>query len=350
MTGRDRLTGGDLAAGAVAHESDILRVDDLHVEFPVRRGLLRPPLALRAVSGLSFGIRRGETLGLVGESGCGKSTLVRTILGIHRPTRGAVSYRGMDLSQMSDRRRRAYRWAVQAVFQDPQSSLDPRMTVHDIVAEPLRVSGRYTAARVATVLDQVGLSAAMAGRRPREFSGGQRQRIGIARALALEPEVLVLDEPVSALDVSVQAQVINLLDELQRELGLAYLFIAHDLSVVRHVSDHIAVMYLGKIVETGTRAEVFDTPAHPYTRALLDAIPLADPARRGRPRVRLEGEMPDPADPPTGCAFRTRCPVARPACAELDVRLAPVPAVPAARPAPTVPGAAAGAHLAACPF
>jgi peptide/nickel transport system ATP-binding protein/oligopeptide transport system ATP-binding protein len=315
-------------------EDEVLRVDDLAVHFPLRGGG-----TLRAVDGVDLSLHRGQTLGLVGESGCGKSTLVRTILGLQKPTRGAVTHRGRNLSAMSDRQRRSVRSSLQVVFQDPYSSLDPRMTVHELVAEPLRINRRYSRERIHELFDQVGLSRSMEDRKPSEFSGGQRQRIGIARALALDPEVLVLDEPVSALDVSIQAQVVNLLKTLQRELGLSYLFIAHDLSVVRHVSHDVAVMYLGRIVEQGSRRQVFGSPAHPYTRALLSAVPVPDPRRRGQQRVVLSGELPDPANPPSGCRFRTRCPMAREACASLDPHLEP-----------HTPHGATPGHLAACPF
>jgi len=290
--------------------TDILRVDNLSMHFPGRRG--RP---VRAVDDVSFSIRRGETLGLVGESGCGKSTLVRSILGLHKPTAGTVRLGGDELTRLGDGARRPYRSRMQVVFQDPSTSLNSDMTVHDIIAEPLRINRRYDEARIHELLDQVGMPRDALERKPSEFSGGQRQRIGIARALALKPELLILDEPVSALDVSIQAQVINLLAELQRELGLAYLFIAHDLSVVRHVSHRVAVMYLGRIVEIGTREQVFDDPQHPYTKALLSAIPLPEPRGRAeRSRTLLVGDLPSPANPPSGCPFHTRCPVARDVC------------------------------------
>ncbi|HCX84780.1 MAG TPA: peptide ABC transporter ATP-binding protein [Micrococcales bacterium] len=290
---------------------EVLRVEDLVVRFGVRTPHGRRTLS--AVDGVSLTVARGETLGLVGESGCGKSTLVRTIFGINRPAAGRVEVLGYELDRLSPRRRRAVRNRMQLVFQDPYSSLDPRMTAHDIVAEPLRIVGRYDRDRVVELFESVGLSTDYLQRRPGAFSGGQRQRLGIARALALEPDVLVLDEPVSALDVSVQAQVINVLQDLQERLGLAYLFIAHDLSVVRHISDRVAVMYLGRIVETGPADAVFAHPVHPYTRALLSAAPVPDPRVRGG-RVVLQGELPDPTDRPSGCPFRTRCPIARAEC------------------------------------
>jgi ABC-type glutathione transport system ATPase component len=260
----------------------IVSITDVHVHYPQRTkwGLSAP--AFKAVNGVTFELFPGRTLGLVGESGCGKSTLVKTILGMQKLTSGTVSYKDLVLSKMSDRQRRPLRASIQAVFQDPYSSLDPRLTVHDIVAEPLRINRKYSQARVAEVLDQVGLTPAMAKRRPAEFSGGQRQRIGIARALALKPEILILDEPTSALDVSIQAQVITLLQELQSELQLAYMFVSHDLSVVRHLADDVAVMYQGQFVETGTSASVFANPQHEYTQKLLSSAPIPDPTRRIR--------------------------------------------------------------------
>lgn len=302
---------------------EVIQVEDLAVTFTSRRGL-RAKRTLRALDGITFGVRRGETFGLVGESGGGKSTLVRTLFGINTPDAGRIRILGQDLGTLRARDRRALRNRVQLVFQDPYSALDPRMTAHDIVAEPLRIAGGYTPARVLELLDQVGLTADALTRRPAEFSGGQRQRLGIARALALEPEVLVLDEPVSALDASVQAQVINLLQDLQERLGLSYLFIAHDLSVVRHLADRVAVMHLGKLVEIGATEDVFTTPRHPYTRALIASAPVPDPHVRERTSVLVRGEMPDAANPPSGCSFRTRCPLARPHCAHAAPPLTPV--------------------------
>lgn len=302
---------------------DVLTVQDLVVEFPVR-GPLFSRRMLKAVNGVSLNVAPGETLGLVGESGCGKTTLVRAILGINKPAAGTVAVGGKVLAGLLNGRLRQERARMQMVFQDPYSSLDPRMTVHDIIAEPLRINGRYTAAGVTRLLDQVGLTDAMGRRKPAEFSGGQRQRVGIARALALNPELLILDEPVSALDVSVQAQVINLLQDLQSELGLSYLFIAHDLSVVRQISHRVAVMYMGRIVETGPVAEVFGTTRHPYTQALLSAAPVADPeAAATRRRTVLSGDLPDAANLPSGCSFRTRCAHAMDSCAAVVPPLLP---------------------------
>jgi oligopeptide transport system ATP-binding protein len=300
---------------------DVLRIRDLTVQFPVRTG--RGRRLLTAVDGVSLTLQRGQTLGLVGESGCGKSTLVRTVFGINRPAAGTVEVLGHRMDKLLPRQRKAVRNRMQLVFQDPYSALNPRLTAHDIVAEPLRIVGRYSRARVVELLEAVGLGSDMMPRRPGAFSGGQRQRLGIARALALDPDMLVLDEPVSALDVSVQAQVINLLQDLQRQLGLSYLFIAHDLSVVRHISDHVAVMHLGKIVESGPAGEIFANPVHPYTRALLSAAPVPDPTVPSG-RVALVGELPDPSDRPTGCTFRSRCPIAHDSCADSEPDLVAV--------------------------
>jgi peptide/nickel transport system ATP-binding protein/oligopeptide transport system ATP-binding protein len=300
----------------------IIGVTGLVKHYPITRGRLvrRRAGEVHAVCGVSLELRERETLGLVGESGCGKSTTARSILQLLAATSGSVTFEGQELTTQTRRQLRALRQHVQVVFQDPFASLDPRFPVGEIVAEPLRVHGRWDhragPARLAELFQLVGLNPEHRNRYPHEFSGGQRQRVGIARALALEPKVLVLDEPVSALDVSVQAGVVNLLEDLQDRLGLSYLFIAHDLSVIRHISDRVAVMYLGKLVETGTRSQVYDAPSHPYTQALLSAVPVPDPVvERGRRRILLTGDVPSATSPPAGCRFRTRCWKAQGICA-----------------------------------
>ena len=299
----------------------LLEVRDLKVYFPVTAGIIfqRKVADVKAVDGISFSVRRGETLGLVGESGCGKSTTGKAILQLIRPTAGQVIFEGQDLTKLKGRELRRFRRKMQMIFQDPYASLNPRMSVGSIIAEPLTIhklaKGKEKKERVQELLQTVGLNPYFANRFPHEFSGGQRQRIGIARALAVSPDFIVCDEPVSALDVSIQAQIINLLEDLQERFGLTYLFIAHDLSVVRHISDRVAVMYLGHIMELTDRDTIFENPLHPYTRALLSAVPIPDPeVERKRERIILVGDVPSPLRPPPGCVFHTRCPIAIDEC------------------------------------
>lgn len=303
----------------------LVDVRDLRMYFPVRKGLIFDRVVghVHAVDDISFHVKRGETLGLVGESGCGKSTTGRAVLRIYDPTAGSVLYNGVDITKVRSRELQHYRRNMQMIFQDPFASLDPRMTVGSIVAEPLEIhnlaKGKEKEERVREMLRIVGLNPYFANRYPHEFSGGQRQRIGVARALALEPEFIVCDEPISALDVSIQAQIINLLEELQEQYNLTYLFIAHDLAVVRHISDRVAVMYVGKIVEMAERNELYELPLHPYSKALLSAVPIPDPkVEKRRSRIILQGDVPSPVNPPSGCRFHTRCPFARPDCSESE--------------------------------
>jgi oligopeptide transport system ATP-binding protein len=309
-------TSGQLQ-GMVAHGDMLVDVRDLRVYFPVNAGLIfqRKIADVKAVDGISFSIKNGETLGLVGESGCGKSTTGRAILQLYRPTSGEIQFGQSELTTLKGNDLRHMRRRMQMIFQDPYASLNPRMSVGTIVGEPLAIhglaKGNARRERVAELMKVVGLNPYYANRYPHEFSGGQRQRIGIARALAVEPDFIVCDEPVSALDVSIQAQIINLLEDLQAEFGLTYLFVAHDLSVVRHISDRVAVMYLGKVVEITDRKSLYEDPQHPYTKALLSAVPIPDPAvEAGREHVVLGGEVPSPLNPPAGCVFHPRCPIA----------------------------------------
>ena len=300
----------------------LLAVENLTKHFPIMQGVFRREVGtVKAVDGLDFEIRERETLGLVGESGCGKSTAGRVILRLHTATAGRIVFRGTDITTLEGERLRRLRPRMQMIFQDPQDSLNPRMTVGSIVGEPLvehgAATGRALLRRVEELLEAVGLDPGFTNRYPHEFSGGQRQRIGVARALALNPEFIVCDEPIAALDVSIQAQVVNLLEDLQERLGLTYLFISHDLGMIRHIADRVAVMYLGKIVELAASDTLYREPLHPYTRALLSAVPIHDPELEARrERVILSGDVPSPANPPSGCRFSTRCPVAAPECSE----------------------------------
>ncbi|WSQ11626.1 dipeptide ABC transporter ATP-binding protein [Streptomyces sp. NBC_01231] len=328
----------------------ILEVSGLVKHYPLTRGILfkKQVGAVKAVDGVDFTLNRGETLGIVGESGCGKSTVARMLVSLERPTAGEIRYRGEDIGTLSGKALKAVRRNIQMVFQDPYTSLNPRMTVGDIIGEPYDIHPEVAPKgdrrrKVQDLLDVVGLNPEYINRYPHQFSGGQRQRIGIARGLALRPEVIVADEPVSALDVSVQAQVINLMAGLQDEFELSYVFIAHDLSIVRHISDRVGVMYLGRIVETGRDAEIYDHPTHPYTQALLSAVPVPDPeAREHRERIILTGDVPSPTNIPSGCRFRTRCWKARQRCA-LEVPALAVPAEFRLLPGPA-------AHDSACHF
>ncbi|WP_277751062.1 ABC transporter ATP-binding protein [Streptomyces hoynatensis] len=341
---------GPADAAAQQGGEALLEVRDLIKHFPQGGGPLggRRRGAVRAVDGVSFTLRRGETLGVVGESGCGKSTLAKLLMSLERPTSGRILYRGEDVTRLGGRALKAVRRNIQMVFQDPYTSLNPRMTVGDIVGEPFEIHPQVAPRgdrrrRVRELLDVVGLNPEYVNRYPHQFSGGQRQRIGIARGLALNPEIIICDEPVSALDVSIQAQVVNLLRRLQREFGLSYLFIAHDLSVVRHISDRIAVMYLGKFVETGSEREIYEHPTHPYTQALLSAVPVPDPGLRDRRRrIILSGDVPSPTAPPAGCRFRGRCWKAAETCARSEPVLG-IPARLAELPGP-------GRHPSACHF
>ena len=314
------------ASAPAASEDLILRVAGLKVHFPVMKGVVvqREVATVKAVDGVSFTLRRGETLGLVGESGCGKSTTGLAILRMLTPTAGHIEFEGVDIAPLDRAAMLPIRRRMQMVYQDPYGSLNPRMTVRDIIAEPLVVHGlardaKATREKVENLIALVGLLPDMADRYPHEFSGGQRQRIGIARALALEPSLIICDEPVSALDVSIQAQVVNLFMDLQKRLGLTYLFIAHDLSVVRHISDRIAVMYLGRIVEIAGKADLYKQPLHPYTQALMSAVPVADPEiEASRPRMIVTGEVPSALRPPPGCRFHPRCPMAMDVCKQVD--------------------------------
>ncbi len=307
----------------------LLEVKGLKKYFPITEGIIiqRHKGDIKAVDGLDFYIRRGETLGLVGESGCGKSTTGRTILQLYEPTAGEVWFKGVNIAKLRGEKLRRMRRDMQMIFQDPYASLNPRMTVGNIIGEPLEVHGlargKEKQERVQELLEVVGLNPYFINRYPHEFSGGQRQRIGVARALAVNPDFIVCDEPISALDVSIQAQIINLLEQLQADFELTYLFIAHDLAVVRHISNRVAVMYLGKIVEIADRADLYENPLHPYTKALLSAVPIPDPVvEEGRERIILTGDVPSPANPPSGCRFHTRCPIMqRPICVEEEPAL-----------------------------
>ena len=308
-------------------DDTILKVDNLKVYFPVSNGFLKKKSFVKAVDGISFDIKKGETFGLVGESGCGKSTTGRAIVKIYKPTDGIVEFEGKDVTKIKGTDIKQFKKDMQMIFQDPYASLNPRMTVGEIIREPMDIHGIYDTKeerekRVRELLEIVGLKPDHIRRYPHEFSGGQRQRIGIARTLALNPKFIVCDEPISALDVSIQAQVINLLEEIQEKMGISYLFIAHDLSMVKHISDRIGVMYLGNMVEVGNSDDVYHHPLHPYTQSLLSSVPIPDPKAAGlKKRIVLEGELPSPINPPSGCVFRTRCPKATERCAQEKPKL-----------------------------
>jgi oligopeptide transport system ATP-binding protein len=337
-------------AATIRKGEPLLQVRDLEMHFPLTQGIVfkKTVGAVKAVDGISFDLHQGETLGIVGESGCGKSTLAKVLMNLERATSGQVLFKGEDISKVSGKALKDIRRNIQMVFQDPYTSLNPRMTVGDIIGEPYQIHPEVAPKgdrrkAVQDLLDVVGLNPEYINRYPHQFSGGQRQRIGIARGLALKPEIIICDEPVSALDVSVQAQVINLLGGLQSEFNLSYMFIAHDLSIVRHISDRVGVMYLGKMVEIGSDEEIYEHPTHPYTQALLSAVPVPDPAgREGRERIILTGDIPSPANPPSGCRFRTRCWKAQERCSVEEPLLA-VPQVFLGLPT-------AAAHESACHF